>query len=806
MSSLLALVLIAKSSLGSQLIYAYPSDPHAVPRTHKPVYRDARRQNAAFAGYASSSSDSDSSDSGFSDEDAHGADSKSYLGFPDSVLAALLSPNRELCDQPFELVVDHLAFVGHPVWLGDDGAERERRMSELKSGGSSETDDGDDEGDEHGDGRRGRSRVPKYADLSTLVIEDELLDPAAERDRTVGPPTSRNASAPPRPPLDDDRASSSSPRRPVDLARSQSSASTLHPGSSVASSSNSHNSLASASRLISFNFVCVIDTPPDSHLSSHLEGFHKDVVVPVTANVKALEKRELWLGKEAAKLRRMREVALEKGGGDDNWEDFLDSLPARSPLAAAISQLYTALKKDQLAEIHLGPLPVQVLHRGEIPVEDDFDARDREQYLLGGSGGLDGEDGDADVHDNRSRSVSPGGHAYGKQRPPPLFSRMRRRPRVRFQPWETLLLLEDTRTLQRDVPEGSLLSRFLEICRPTLSFAEYETLLDLDTEDQLLEDVVDHLVYWRKARVIDLISLKGSYAVSETFDMTRLPKLSALFTSTFPTLPPLPAFLASLVPLEPYSTLIPLSQRAAYLNALIFLLRHEVVAKQRTFVRVVATESVKRATALHWSGRPDAGSSVAPSQADKTPVLSTSLSGTSDHSFGGRSGRSRQSTCSAAARADLNDARGMSIVGEDDPAGETHYSPKESQLSRSAQSATMGSEKLRRRSGPTSHGQRSKGLSSAFSSHSQSERQDELQAGPSVIIEPGRPSMLESRWLSEMCRDKDKAVVQKFERIVRMLNGRHHLDEIRFRAQLSRKHLQQVLSAFEDNLILFTHA
>jgi len=38
-----------------------------------------------------------------------------------------------------------------------------------------------------------------------------------------------------------------------------------------------------------------------------------------------------------------------------------------------------------------------------------------------------------------------------------------------------------------------------------------------------------------------------------------------------------------------------------------------------------------------------------------------------------------------------------------------------------------------------------------------------------------------------------------------MLNGRHHLDEIRFRAQLSRKHLSLVLAAFEEHLVLFTH-
>lgn len=65
--------------------------------------------------------------------------------------------------------------------------------------------------------------------------------------------------------------------------------------------------------------------------------------------------------------------------------------------------------------------------------------------------------------------------------------------------------------------------------------------------------------------------------------------------------------------------------------------------------------------------------------------------------------------------------------------------------------------------------------------------------------------MLERRWLSEMCRDKDSADVAKFERIVRLLNGRHHLDEIRYRSQLSRKQLQTALAAFEEHLVFFHH-
>lgn len=52
-------------------------------------------------------------------------------------------------------------------------------------------------------------------------------------------------------------------------------------------------------------------------------------------------------------------------------------------------------------------------------------------------------------------------------------------------------------------------------------FAEYETLLDVEAEEHPLRDVVDHLVYWRKARVVDVVSLKGHYAVSATLDTTK---------------------------------------------------------------------------------------------------------------------------------------------------------------------------------------------------------------------------------------------------------------------------------------------
>ncbi|GAA5947319.1 hypothetical protein JCM3765_001624 [Sporobolomyces pararoseus] len=815
MTSLLAVLLVAKSSLGAHLVYGYPSVPLPVPRTTKPVYHSTRRQQARYQLYENVNGESSSSDDSSDGEEEDGPDRENYLGFPDDVLSSLLSPNRELCDQPFELVVDQYAFVGHPVWLGDEESPREKPPPPPKASGSrsedgeeGNSDDDETEDEEEEGGRRGRSRKPRYSvDLSSLVLEDELPMPGStSRDQTIGPPQSRNASAPPRPLLVE-QLTPSPPASPMPLARSHSSASTLLPLSSIASSQHSHNSLHGSGRLISFNFVCVIDTPPDSHLSSHLEGYYKDVIVPVTANIKAIEKKDIWLGKEVAKLRRAREASIEKNMAHD---EFLNTLPARSPLAAAISQLYLTLKRNELAEINLGGLPVQILLRGELPIEDegDLQERDRDEYLLHGPDG----------HHSRSRSPSPGGetgYAIGKQMAAPLFSRMRKRPRAKFYPWQSLLLLEDAKQLQKDLLEGSVLERFLDICRPTLSFAEYGHLLDIEADDGLLEDLVDHLVHWRKAKVIDLVSVRGSYALNPEFDRSSLGKLSISFSSTFPALPPLPALLSQLSHGEPFSNIIPsISQRSIFIRALIWLLRHSLVEKQRTYVRVVASDQIKRESALRWSGKLRKSSDAGLSRDEATSSSSFLSTSASDHGMGGfQRGagvsdafypRSRQTSV----RPDLDDTKGMEIkLSGAATSGSPQNQNGESLLSRSASSVLSARALRMGKKAPTSLGSGSGRVRpSTVSDHSEDLRDEKGESGPSVIVEPGRPSMYESRWLSEMCKGKDAATVDRFEKCVRMFNGRHHLDEIRYRAQLSRKHLSSILSTFEEHLILFTHS
>ncbi|KAL5520245.1 hypothetical protein ACEPAG_9458 [Sanghuangporus baumii] len=52
---------------------------------------------------------------------------ESLLGYPAEFLASILCPKDDMCHQKFELVVDDLAFIGHPVCADSDGGWRFKR-------------------------------------------------------------------------------------------------------------------------------------------------------------------------------------------------------------------------------------------------------------------------------------------------------------------------------------------------------------------------------------------------------------------------------------------------------------------------------------------------------------------------------------------------------------------------------------------------------------------------------------------------------------------------------------------------------
>jgi nitrogen permease regulator 3-like protein len=118
--TLVAILLVTSSAAGDSLVYRWPPSPHISPRLCRPrLDRSPTAKSPAADDYLWKRSHA-----GPSHEDENRFDD--ILGYSSDLLAAMLSPQRTMCHQRFELIVDELAFIGHPVCSEEDGVWRFR--------------------------------------------------------------------------------------------------------------------------------------------------------------------------------------------------------------------------------------------------------------------------------------------------------------------------------------------------------------------------------------------------------------------------------------------------------------------------------------------------------------------------------------------------------------------------------------------------------------------------------------------------------------------------------------------------------
>ncbi|KIJ51462.1 hypothetical protein M422DRAFT_244625 [Sphaerobolus stellatus SS14] len=75
----------------------------------------------------------------------------------------------------------------------------------------------------------------------------------------------------------------------------------------------------------------------------------------------------------------------------------------------------------------------------------------------------------------------------------------------------------------------------------------------------------------------------------------------------------------------------------------------------------------------------------------------------------------------------------------------------------------------------------------------------------SLISNPERATRKERRWLRGMAYGKNPAVSKRFEKIYRFFDGKTTGDEILYKASISRKELREVLHQFEEHITTFLH-
>ncbi|KAF5392037.1 hypothetical protein D9757_003212 [Collybiopsis confluens] len=172
--TLLAILLVNSSAKGSTLVYHWPPDPIVPPRLRRalplasskspqydidPSYRWERpnplnRDRSSSYSHAPSSGRNTPAKDLDELEDQEIRDGDKYqtvFGYSSEFLAAILCPNNSMCHQKFELIVDDLAFIGHPVCADPDGVwrfkpEEKRKNSSTSRGRNSRNRGGQESG------------------------------------------------------------------------------------------------------------------------------------------------------------------------------------------------------------------------------------------------------------------------------------------------------------------------------------------------------------------------------------------------------------------------------------------------------------------------------------------------------------------------------------------------------------------------------------------------------------------------------------------------------------------------------------
>ncbi|RLV89290.1 Nitrogen permease regulator 3 [Spathaspora sp. JA1] len=162
-----------------------------------------------------------------------------------------------------------------------------------------------------------------------------------------------------------------------------------------------------------------------------------------------------------------------------------------------------------------------------------------------------------------------------------------------------LLLLDEPETIIHDIKtdKQSNLANFVRMVDPRLSLNKLSIRLNLDILQ--IKSFTYHLIYWRRARIIQPLSTRSIFIVSPMAPISiKLLDDVILFKEKFPTLPSLPHFLKLFSPQsrkpQQFANIIPSKDhRESYLQALAWLVRFGYITQLQTFIWLKISRKIK---------------------------------------------------------------------------------------------------------------------------------------------------------------------------------------------------------------------
>ncbi|KAI1318883.1 Nitrogen permease regulator 3 [Mortierella claussenii] len=867
MNGLVGIVIVTNSSRGHHFVYKYPPEQQsattAVNSTRRGLDLKAKSHH-------------------IHEEDEFQVTSK-VLGYDPQFLANLLSPKLALCDKRFQLTVDDLTFIGHPVSLTGPEFRQRRDYWKWKSsrspkqhikrgwivGGAvpfiddddSDSDDYDEDSNDETDSVRGsisgktsregtiRRGSKDESDIVTSNSTRSFTDPAGWRQQRFRSQT--YTSNPASPASGDSPLSGQTPLQTPSMAHQSSfaSSSLLHhpvslpqtPTGGIQNNFSSHlgvpppiqvsqgavgSSIFSQAvstpsthlQQMSFFHVVFVLKPPDLQLNSVADQVYKNIACKLTAALRYEELNSQYVSQEATKILGIREEAAQAAL---SLEWFHEQVLSLSSLARAVRSIYESISADKVCHVVLNDsidISLQIPHLAPLPRASSYITRRIQNTLTnesptgtsssnGHANGQNGSNGSGSQHALMTPIATQYGGvggmgltiddyeigiAYEYENFPVLL------------PYHTLLLLEDPEEILKDIPldANPTLVKLVQILVPYQWQVEcVRRCLDelqyiLDCSMAQIYRLASHLIYWRKAKLIDQIRVSNVYVVAPQADINEA--LVTDFSQHFPTLS-LSNILHELSTPKAYKAHIPGAGKdkevqTVYLEMLTYLLRKDLIVQLHTYILIMVPEYIKMGCTAeeyeHLMGEDNSGA--------LTPTLeSPNVTG------GGQAGSAKSA-----------DFVQLSMMQQQ----QQHLQQQQQQHQMLQKQQAMPSQTYRYHSrsstGPGAQGQPASAgavgggggvISSSLKSHMSmpfgkllGKRQD----ASSILPNPGQASEMEREWVIRMCENQPQSVAQLFMRLIHYFDGQHHVEEILFREQIVAKDLKTVLTAFREFLIL----
>lgn len=344
-----------------------------------------------------------------------------------------------------------------------------------------------------------------------------------------------------------------------------------------------------------------------------------------------------------------------------------------------------------------------------------------------------------------------------------------------------LLLLDDPETIIRDIKAQlqSTLANFIRMIKPTESLLKLGNKLKLQANDDgfsldvgQIKSFAFHLIYWRRARVILPISTRSVYIVSPMAPITlNFHNDIFIFKRTFPALPSLPHFLKLLSnsskPRQ-LATIIPSKDhRDAYLSALSWLIRYGYVTQLHTFIWLKISRKVKMKVEEdleNESANNKRKKSSVPSEPNTSSKINSGTDNTSKTETNLEGVQSKMSL--------------LKVVNKNTDSNSNSYDQEIENIEKKLVSPSTGINIVLEEEGDT------------------------------IIIDPGRASSLERRWINKVVLEEcslSSELTVKFYELLKYMNGKNSLELLLLKENVSRQELRKLLFAIEDHIISVRH-